>query len=118
MPFPERLAPPATLREIEEALQAGEFRLSGKTYEWMRRHDLTTDIVIDSLLSHFRGGSKVHAKAYPGGGSGVQGNVSLPHGDEEDAYFEIKRLKDGSVFLKLWWVQLHPHDTGYPPLPR
>ncbi len=118
MSQPERLASPAILDAIAAALKAGRFHLSGKTDQWIKRNDLNTDIVIDALLAHIAAGAKVHAKAYPTGGTGVQGNVHLPHNRGEDAYFEIKRMKNGSIFLNLWWVQVHSHDTGYPPLPR
>lgn len=118
MPQPERLAAPAILAAITAALATGKFHLSGKTDQWIKRHDLTTDIVIDALLSHIASGAKVHAKTYPTGSTGVQGNVRLPHSRGEDAYFEIKRMKDGAMFLDLWWVQVHSHDTGYPPLSR
>lgn len=118
MPQPERLAAPATINAIAAAFKAGRFHLSGKTDQWIKRHELTTDIVIDALLAHIAAGAKVHAKAYPTGDTGVHGNVYLPHSRGEDAYFEIKRMKDGTLFLNLWWVQVHSHDTGYPPLPR
>lgn len=118
MPQTERLAAPAALDAIAASFKEGRFHLSGKTDQWIKRNELTTDIVIDALLAHLATGAKVHAKAYPTGGTGVQGNVHLPHSGGDSAYFEIKRMKDGSIFLNLWWVQVHSHDTGYPPLPR
>ncbi len=48
-----------------------------------------------------------------------QGSLLLDPEDAETIYFEA-RIQKGSIQIKLSavWLQVHEHDTGYPPLRR
>jgi hypothetical protein len=72
-------------------------------------------VVIAAVIRHIDEDRKLHVKFIPGQ-QACHGSLLLDPEDFETFYFEA-RIQKGSVQMRVW-MQLHEHDTGYPPLSR
>lgn len=115
---PERLAGPNLVQQIKQACLDDDVHLSRKTDDFLGRRDIPRNVVIDAVIRHIDEGRKLHVKIIPGQ-QACQGSLLLDSEDAETVYFEA-RIQKGSVQMRLSaaWMQVHEHDTGYPPLPR
>ena len=116
---PERLAGPTVVQQIKHACLDDDVHLSGITQRNIVVWGLSRVVLIDALIRHIGEGCKIHIKVYPTGGQGYHGSLLLDPEDSDTVYFEVK-LQDNRVQVNLSrvWLQIHPHNTGHPPLPR
>ena len=115
---PERLAGPNLVQQIKQACLDDDVHLSRKTDDFLGRRDIPRDVVIAAVIRHIDEGRKLHVKIIPGQ-QACQGSLRLDPEDADTLYFEA-RIQKGSIQMRFSavWMQVHEHDTGYPPLPR
>ncbi len=112
---PERLAWPTLVQQIKRACLDDDVYLSRKTDDFLGRRDIPRDVVIAAVIRHIDERRKLHFKFIPTY-QACHGSLLLDPEDHETVYFEA-RIGKGSVQMRVW-MQLHDHDTGYPPLSR
>ena len=115
---PERLAGPNLVQQIKQACLDDDVHLSGKTDDFLGRCGIPRDVVIAAVIRHIDEGRKLHIKIIPRQ-QACHGSLLLDPEDTKTFYFEA-RIQRGRVQMRLSavWMQLHDHDTGYPPLSR
>lgn len=115
---PERLAGPKMVQQIKQACLDDDVHFSRKTEEFLGRRDIPRSIVIAAVIRHIEEGRKIHVKMIAGQ-QACQGSLLLDPEDAETVYFEA-RIQSGSVEMRFSavWMQVHEHNTGYPPLSR
>lgn len=118
MSGPERLAAPALVQQIKQACLDDDVYLSRKTDDFLGWYDIPRQVVIEALIRHIDEDRKLHVKIIPGQ-QACQGSLLLDPEDAETVYFEA-RIQNGCVELRRSsvWMQVHEHNTGYPPLSR
>ena len=115
---PERLAGPNLVQQIKQACLDDDVHLSRKTDDFLGRRDIPRGVVIDTVIRHIDEGRKLHVKTMPGQ-QACHGSLLLDPEDSETFYVEA-RIQKGCVQVSFSavWMQVHEHNTGYPPLPR
>jgi hypothetical protein len=107
------------VQKIKNACLDDDVHLSGITQKNIVLWGLSRAVLIDAIIRHIDECCKIHIKVYPTGGQGYQGSLLLDPEDSDTVYFEVK-LQDNRVQVNLRraWLQVHQHNTGYPPLER
>jgi len=115
---PERLAGPNLVQQIKQACLDDDVYLSRKTDDFLGRRDIPRGVVIDAVIRHIDEGRKLHVKIIPGQ-QACHGSLLLDPEDSETVYFMAKiQKKCIQVSFCAVLMQVHEHNTGYPPLPR
>lgn len=115
---PERLAGPILVQQIKQACLDDNVHLSRKTDDFLGRRDIPRHVVVEAVVRHIDEGRKLHVKIIPGQ-QACHGSLLLDPEDTETVYFMAK-IQKGCVQVSFSsvWMQVHEHNTGYPPLPR
>ena len=103
---------------ILAACRDGDVHMSAKTRRWMDENGIRTSGVLNALAEHIEGGFAIFVKVLHQTTS-CHGSLLLNPEDDESLYFEVK-IHDNRVNVQLsrLWLQVHPHDPGFPQLPR
>lgn len=90
--------------------------ISGRAARWLASVGIRHDVVVKALIRHIDDQCLIHVKVLHASVS-YHGSLLLDPCDSETVYFEVKFL-DNRTKLSGIWLQIHPHDPGYPILPR
>ena len=101
---------------IKDACRSHRWQLSGKSMRWLVAIGISHQVVIQALIKHIDDGCLIHVKILHASVS-YHGSLLLDPDDSETVYFEVK-IRDDRIELSGVWIQVHPHDPGYPILPR
>lgn len=110
------LASETKRRLIREACHSDRWMISGKATRWLGSVGIGHDVVVRALIRHIDEGRLIHVKVLHVSVS-YHGSLLLDPLDSETIYFEVK-IQDDRIDRSRIWLQVHPHDPGYPILPR
>ena len=101
---------------IREACHSDRWMISGRAARWLGLVGIRHDVAVKALIRHIDDECLIHVKVLHVPVS-YHGSLFLDPRDSETVYFEVKILDD-RIHLSRVWLQVHPHDLGYPILPR